>query len=90
VDKDFKLISGFAVSGLVVAALAFLCLNLDEFDAAILCPPLLLSFLFSDVMKDKGGLYVILSLIALLNSGLYAVVGAMIVGLRKRPRTKSD
>jgi hypothetical protein len=34
-------------------------------------------------MKAKGGFYTIWSLIGLLNSGLYAVVGAVIVGLRK-------
>ncbi len=97
VDKGWQLITGFAVFGLVVAALIFLYLILvGEFDAslytafAILCPPSLLCIPFSDAMKDKAGLYAIWSLIGLINSGLYAVLGAAVVGLWKGPRTKSD
>ena len=88
-DKDWRFIIGFALIGLAVATL-FLCLNfLGEFDAglytafAVFCPPSLLCFPLSDVMKAKGGFYTIWSLIGLLNSGLYAVVGAVISGLRK-------
>jgi hypothetical protein len=91
VDKGWKLISGFAVAGLVVAALIFLYLYLSgEFDAtlytvfAVLCPPSLLCIPFSDAMKDRVAFYAIWSLIGLINSGLYAVVGATIVGLRKK------
>jgi hypothetical protein len=91
VDKDWRLITRFAVFGLVVAALIFLYQNLSgEFDAslytgfAILCPPSLLCIPFSDAIKDKVGLYAIWSLIGLINSGLYAIVGAAVVGPRKR------
>lgn len=92
-DKDWKLITGFAVFGLVVTGLiAFMIssnvLDLDVF--VIFCPAILLSIPFSEVMKNKGGAYVIWTLIGLLNSGLYAVVGAMVVGLRKGSPTKSD
>ena len=91
-DKEWRLITSLAVFGLVVAALILLYLNLvGEFDAtlytafAILCPPSLLCIPFSEAMKDKGSFYVIWSLIGITNSGLYAVIGAAVVGLRKRP-----
>ena len=64
-----------------------------EFDAslytafAILCPPSLLCIPFGEAMKDKGSFYAIWSLIGITNSGLYAVIGAAVVGLRK---TKSN
>jgi Na+/melibiose symporter-like transporter len=97
VDKDWRLITGFAILGFVLAALIFFYINfVGEFDGdlytafAVLCPPALLCFPFSEVMKDKSGLYAIWSLIGFLNSGLYAVIGAAVVGLRKRPRAKSD
>ena len=89
-DKEWRLIIGLAVLGLVVAALILLYLNLvSEFDAtlytafAILCPPSLLCIPFSEVMKDKGSFYVIWSLIGITNSGLYASIGAAVVSLRK-------
>ena len=96
-DKDRKLVTSFAVVGFVVAALILLYLNLSgQFNAslytafAILCPPSLLCIPFSEAMKDKGGFYAVWSLIGITNSGLYAVIGAAVVGLRTRPRTKSD
>jgi len=96
VDKAWRLITGFAVLGFVLAALIFLYMSLSgEFDAglytafAILCPPPLLCLPFSEVMKDKGGFYAIWSLIGLLNSGLYAVIAAAVVGLLKGSPTKS-
>ncbi|HLZ50628.1 MAG TPA: hypothetical protein VKP61_07755 [Candidatus Acidoferrum sp.] len=89
-DKDWRLITGSAVFGFVVAALIFLYLNRSgEFDAnlytafAVLCPPSLLCIPFSEAMKDRGGFYAVWSLIGITNSGLYAVVGAAVVGLRK-------
>ena len=54
---------------------------------AILCPPSLLCIPFSEAMKDKGSFCAIWSLIGITNSGLYAVIGAAVVGLRK---TKSN
>ena len=89
-DKDWRLIGSFAVFGLVVTALIFLYLyRVGEFDAtlytafAILCPPSLLCISFSEAMKVKGSFYAIWSLIGITNSGLYAVIGAAVVGLRK-------
>jgi len=35
-------------------------------------------------MKEKAGFYAVWALIALINAGLYAIVGAAFVGLRKR------
>jgi hypothetical protein len=93
VDKDWKLITGFAVFGLVVTGLIAYMTSSDILDLdlfVIFCPPILLSIPLSEVMKDKAGAYVIWSLIGVLNSGLYAVVGATVVGLRKGSRTKSD
>jgi hypothetical protein len=97
VDRDWRVITGFALVGLVVAAVIFLYLDhLGQFDAnlytafAILCPPSLLCIPFSEALKDRGSLYAIWLLIGITNSGLYAVIGAAVVGLRKGPRAKSD
>ena len=86
-NKGWKLITSFAVFGLVVTGLIVYMtfsniLDLDLF--VIFCPPILLSIPFSEVMRDKGGAYVIWPLIGLLNSGLYAVIGAAVVGLRNK------
>jgi len=35
-------------------------------------------------MKDNGGFYAVWSLIGITNSGLYAVIGAVVVGPQKR------
>ena len=90
VDKDWKLITGFALFGFVVTGLIAYMASSGILDFVIFCPPILLAIPFSEVMKDKSGAYVIWALIGLLNSGLYAVVGAAVVGLRRGPRTKSD
>jgi hypothetical protein len=93
VDKDWRLITRLGVFGLVVAALILLYVNLSgEFDStlytafAILCPPSLLCAFspFSEAIKDKGSFYAIWSLIGITNSGLYAAIGAAVVGLRKK------
>jgi hypothetical protein len=90
VERSWRVITGFAVFGLFVAVLIFLYLNRSrEFDAnlytafAILCPPSLLCLPFSEAMKDNGIFYAVWSLIGITNSGLYAVIGALVVGLRK-------
>ena len=95
-DKDWRLITGFAVLGFVLAALIFLYINfVGEFDGdlytvfAVLCPPALLCFPFSEVMKDKGSFYAVWSLIGFLNSGLYAVLAAAVIGLLKSSPNKS-
>jgi hypothetical protein len=84
VNKDWKLIAGFAVFGLAVTGpIAFLASS-AILDFVVFCPPILLAIPFSEVMKDKGSAYVIWALIGLLNSALYAVVGAAVAGLRKK------
>jgi hypothetical protein len=92
VDKDWRLISGSALCGLLVAALILVYVKVSgEFDATlytafvIFCPPSLLCAFspFSEAIKDKGSFYAIWSLIGITNSVLYAVIGAAVVGLRK-------
>jgi hypothetical protein len=97
VNKEWRLITGFAVFGLVVAAFFFILIGvLGIVDGTlytamvVLCPASLLSIPFSEAMKDKSGFYSICSLIVFLNSGLYAVIGAAVVGLRRGSRTKCD
>ena len=88
--KEWKLIAVFAAVGLLIAVSIFLYISrANYFDETlftpfvIFCPPSLLCFPFSEVMKHESGLYIIWSLIGFLNSGLYALVGATIAGLRK-------
>jgi hypothetical protein len=50
----------------------------------ILCPPVLLTFPLLDVEIGTGGFYVLWMVVALLNAGLYAVIGGAYVGLRKK------
>ena len=83
-DKDWKLITGFAIFGLAVTAPIAYMASSAILDFVVFCPPILLSIPFSEVMKDKSGAYVIWPLIGLLDSGLYAAVGAAVVGLRKK------
>jgi hypothetical protein len=97
VERESRLIARFAVIGLLISVLVFLYLKFfGEFDStvytafAILCPPALMCISLSEAMKEHSGFYGILFLIGVANSGLYAVVGAAFVGLRKAPRTKTD
>ena len=50
----------------------------------ILCPPVLLTFPLLDVEIGTGGFYVLWMVVALLNAGLYLVIGAAYLGLRKK------
>jgi hypothetical protein len=91
-SKQWRLIAVCAMLGLAVAAMIFLYINLSgEFYAdlytgfAIICPPSLLCFPFSEVMKHKAGFYAIWLLIGLANAGLYAIIGAAIAGQRWKP-----
>jgi hypothetical protein len=84
VDRDWKLITGFAVFGLVITGLIAYMASHAVLDFVFFCPPILLAIPFSEVMKDKAGAYAIWALIGLVNSGLYAIVGAAVVGLRKK------
>ena len=86
-SKQWKLIAGCAALGLLVAAFFFIIVGiLGDDDGTVLtamvvsCPPSLLSIYLGDAMRDKNSFYAVCSLIALLNSGLYAVIGAAIAG----------
>ena len=50
----------------------------------ILCPPVLLTFPLVDTEIGTGGLYVVWMVVALVNAALYAVIGSVYVGLRKK------
>jgi hypothetical protein len=96
VHKGWHLIVGFAVDGLMITAvIASYAKSSAAFDVpldalfVILCPPSLLSIPYSAAMKDNGDFYLVWSFIGLLNSGLYAVIGAALVWLGKDSRTKS-
>jgi hypothetical protein len=91
-SKQWRVIAGCAVLGLMVTTLIVLYMDLSaEFDAhlytafAILCPPSLLCIPFSEAMKHKGGYYAIWSLIGMANAGLYAVIGAAVAGQLWKP-----
>jgi len=91
-SKPSRLILVFAALGLTITALIFSWLKfIGEFDAtlytafAIVCPPALLCIPFSEVMKEKVGFYAIWLVIGLTNTGLYAIVGAVIAGQLWKP-----
>jgi hypothetical protein len=95
--KDSRFILAFAVFGLAIAGgiAAYMTFSglFDEviFTAfVILCPPALLITPFHEAMKAKGGSYLIWSMIGLLNAGIYAAIGAAIIGLRSGSRTRPD
>lgn len=50
----------------------------------ILCPPSLLSIPIIDAEVGTSGFYFLWSVIGLLNAALYAAIGAMIIGRRKK------
>jgi hypothetical protein len=86
-SKQWKVIGGCAALGLLIAAFFFIFVGiLGVVDGTlytamvIFCPPSLLSIPFSEAMRDKSGFYAVCLLIGFLNSGLYAVIGAAIVG----------
>jgi hypothetical protein len=91
-SKQWRLILVCAALGLGVTTLIVLYIDLSgEFDTglyttfAILCPPSLLCFPFSEVMKGRTGFYAIWSLIGLANSALYAIIGAAVAGQLRKP-----
>jgi len=91
VKKESRLIARFAVIGLLVSVLVFLYLKfISEFEPtlytafAILCPPALMCLPLSEAMKERSVFYFIWILIWATNAGLYAVIGAAFVGLRKK------
>jgi hypothetical protein len=97
VCKGWHLIAGFAVFGLVITAVIVTYLDFSvAFDApldalfVILCPPSLLTIPYSEAMNDNGEFYLVWSFIGLLNSWLYALIGAAIAWFWRGSRTKPD
>jgi hypothetical protein len=90
-DKQWRLITGCALCGLLVTAVIVACIKLAAVDLnlvvtfVILCPPSLLSMYFSQITRDNVGFYAIWLLIGVANAGLYAVVGGAIAGLLWKP-----
>jgi membrane protease YdiL (CAAX protease family) len=89
--KQWRLIVGCAVLGLVVTVLIVLYIDfVAEFNGtlytafAILCPPALACIPLSEAMKNKGNFYLIWSFIGLTNAGLYATFGAVIAELQSK------
>jgi uncharacterized membrane protein YGL010W len=85
-SKQWRLIWGSAALGLLIAVFFVIFVGIlgmedgDVYSAMLVLCPSLLAIPFSEVMKNKGGLYAVCLLIAFLNSGLYAVIGAAIAG----------
>ena len=95
-SKDWRTILGFAAVGLGVPAVWVVYQMLanpspwsrlnDTLSVIfmILCPPVLLTFPLFDVEIGDAGSYAILTVVAILNAALYAVIGRGYVGLRKK------
>jgi hypothetical protein len=81
--KRRRLVLGFAALGLLVTALTLMTLELDPpspwiWAPIVLCPPALLSISLIDVEQNSDVPVVVWIVIALINSTLYAGVGAWI------------
>jgi hypothetical protein len=50
----------------------------------ILCPAVLLTFPLLDVQIGNGGFYVLWMVVTLLNAAVYAVIGSVYAGMRKK------
>ena len=88
--REWKLIASFASVGFLITVLIVLYTSLSTtFDEAlftpvlIFCPACLLTLPFGNLMASKNSSYMVWFLIVFLNSGLYALIGATIAGLRK-------
>jgi hypothetical protein len=87
IDKQWRLIGGFALFGLLFTGVVAACTapGLDDLNLVIilviLCPPSLMSMYFSEIMKNYVGASAIWLFIGVVNAGLYAVVGAALAGL---------
>ena len=95
--KPWKTIVGFALLGLTIAAVLYvyavfydytkpptptdLALGIGSF---ILCPPTLLFVMCIDCEVSGWDGLIMYSIIGFLNAALYAAIGAVVVGLRKK------
>jgi len=94
VSKYRRVIVISGVLGLVVTVLIFLYADrVGEFTDtlytafAILCPPALVCVLLklTGQMNDKDSFYAIWWVIGLTNAGLYAIIGAAVAALMRKP-----
>jgi hypothetical protein len=95
-SKDWRTILRFALLGLAIAAIFF---GISEADpkpgssvaiwtgvaTIILCPGSLLFVIAFDIEPQTTGFAIMWLIIGLINFGVYAVIGAAYVGLRKKP-----
>lgn len=95
-DKGWKFITGFALLGLPMAALSYAYAAFYDYTkpmnglslalsvlSVILCPAqLFFAFCIDCEVIGRGG-FIMYSIIAVLNMPIYAVFGALVVGLRK-------
>jgi hypothetical protein len=100
VDKNWKFITGFALVGLPMTGLSYAYAAFCDYTkplnglslalsvlSVILCPAqLFFAFCIDCEVIGRGG-FIMYSIIGVLNMPIYAVFGALVVGLRK---TKSN
>jgi hypothetical protein len=93
--KDWGIIRRFAVSGLAIAAIFFVFFKTDSprdssmatgatWAACLLCPGFMWFVWAAAAEPQLPGLQVMWLMIALIHFALCAVIGAVLVGLRKR------
>jgi len=96
VDKNWKFITGFALLGLPMAALSYAYAALHDYTkpmnglslalsilSMILCPAqMFFAFCIDCEVIGRDG-FIMYSIIGILNMPIYAIFGALIVGLRK-------
>ena len=95
--KPWRVIGGFAALGLAIAAVIYVLSLIYDYSSHanaigvalglasfILCPPTLLFVTCIDCeVTGWNGVYMF-AIIGLLNAALYAVIGAVVVSLRKK------
>jgi hypothetical protein len=95
-SKDWRIIFRIAVLGLTIASVFFGVSEMDpapgSFVAIVLggatllfCPGSLLFVLASNIEPQTTGFAMMWLIIGLINCALYAAIGALCVGLRKKP-----
>ena len=97
VRKPWQIVVGFALLGLAIATVLYVFAVFHDYtkppnpkDLAlaiasfILCPPTLPFLMCIDCEVIGWGGVIMYSIIGLLNAALYAVVGSVVAGLRKK------
>jgi len=101
--KPWQVILGFALFGLAITAVSYVYYDFIDYTKpmkgitswlvtifVVLCPPSLLSVLCIDCEVGTGSGVFMFSIIGLLNSVLYAVLGAVYLAFRKETRPSVD